>query len=187
MSLKIGGMSISSKPGATSSAILDESQIPTDPAARRLRERYIVARFQQFPHPAQALKNTANVLRWARELLDDDDPRQAAELLQIALEEDPSQRRVWLFLIELAFTANDPGMFSELSDRFLSRFPAAEELTAIDGMGRRLLPNDPRYAKAAPAAMAPGWCTPDSELRDALRQERLHTALTDAMTYHLSR
>jgi hypothetical protein len=180
-------MSIPLKPGGTTHATLGESQLSSDPAARRLRERYITARFLQFPQPANALRDTSNVLRWARELLDDDQPRQSAELLQMALEEEPSQKLVWLFLIELAYVANDHGRFVELSDSFRLRFPQATELPVVDGLGRKLLPNDPRFAHGEPAAVSPGWSTPDSELRDALRQQRLHTALTDAMAFHLSR
>ncbi len=173
--------------GSTGDLILDESRLPRDPAARRLRERYIAARFAQFPNPAQALKNTSNVLRWAQELLDDDEPRQAAELLQMALEESPTQKPLWLFLIELAYVAGDPGTFVELADMFRRRFPAAEEIAAIDSLGRRLLPNDPRYAHADAAILAPGWTTPDSEQRDALRQRKLHQSLVDAMTLLQSR
>jgi hypothetical protein len=173
--------------GSTGNIILDESQLPRDPAARRLRERYIAARFVQFPNPAQTLKNTANVLRWAQELLDDDEPRQAAELLQMALEESPVQRPLWLFLIELAYVAGDPGTFVELSELFRRRFPAAEEIATIDSLGRRLLPGDPRYLHAEAAILAPGWTTPDSELRDALRQRKLHQSLVDAMTLLQSR
>jgi hypothetical protein len=171
----------------TSSIILDEFQLPSDPAARRLRERYIAARYLQFPNPAQTLKNTNNVLRWAQELLDDDQPRQAAELLQMALEESPKQKPLWLFLIELAYVGGDVGGFVELSDAFRKRFADAEELAVMDELGKRLLPADPRFAHAEAAIVAPGWTTPDSGLRDALRQRKLHQSLVEAITFHLSR
>ncbi|MEP7157057.1 MAG: hypothetical protein ABI905_14860 [Betaproteobacteria bacterium] len=167
--------------------ILDESVAPADANARRLRERYIAARFLQFPQPAQALKNTANVMRWARQLMDDDQSRQAAELLQLALEEDLTQQSLWLFLIELAWLGNDPGTFIELSENFRARFPRAETLVTIDSMGKKLLPGDPRYAEADKEFIVPDWSTPESELRDELRQQRLHIALVEAMASHASR
>lgn len=173
-------------PGTTH-ALPDETPLPADAASRRLRERYIAARFLQFPQPAQALRDTGNVLRWARQLLDDDQPRQAAELLQTALEEDPSQRPLWLFLIDLAFMGNDTGVFVELSESFRRRFPDADVIPAIDSLGKKLLPNDPRYARAEAAEMSPGWSMPDAELRDALRQQKLHAALVDAMAFHSAR
>ena len=171
----------------TTHALPDETPLPVDAASRRLRERYIAARFLQFPQPAHALRDTANVLRWSRQLLDDDQPRQAAELLHTALEEDPAQRPLWLFLIDLAFTGNDTGVFVELSESFRRHFPGADAIPVIDSLGRKLLPNDPRYAHADAADTSPGWSMPDAELRDALRQQKLHTALVDAMAFHLSR
>ena len=167
--------------------ILDEALVPADAAARRLRERYIAARFLQFPQPAQALKNTPNVMRWARQLMDDDQPRQASELLQLALEEDLSQRPLWLFLIALAYLAGDPGLFVELSDKFKARFPAFEGMAVMDAMGHKLLPADPRFVHAAQAFIMPDWSTPESELRDELRQQKLHTALVEAMASHAAR
>ncbi|MCY7388228.1 MAG: hypothetical protein LH481_09210 [Burkholderiales bacterium] len=168
-------------------AILDKSQLPTDPAARRLRERYIDARFLQFPQPAQALRNTANVMRWAQQLIDDEQPRLAAELLHVALEEDGSQRPLWLFLIELAFLANDPATFSDLSDTFRQQFLDADATRVIDSMGHKLLPNDPRFAHAEDPEILPDWSTPETALRDELRQQKLHAALVEAMAYHQAR
>ncbi len=168
-------------------AILDESQLPADPAAHRLRERYIAARFLQFPQPAHALRNTSSVMLCARQLLDDEHPRLAAELLQLALEEDRSQRPLWLCLIELAYLDNDPAVFGELSDAFRRRFPDAEALPVIDAMGNKLLPKDPRFAHAVNQVILPDWSNPETEMRDELRQRKLHAALVDAMAVHQSR
>jgi hypothetical protein len=152
-----------------------------------MRERYIAARFLQFPQPAHALRNTASVMRCARQLLDDDHPRLAAELLQLALEEDRSQRPLWLCLIELAYLANDPAAFGELSDFFRQLFPQADALPMIDAMGNKLLPHDSRFAHALNPVILPDWSTPDSELRDGLRQQKLHAALVEAMAFHQAR
>lgn len=165
----------------------EESKVPADPAAQRLRERYIAARFLQFPQPTHALKSTSSVMRWARQLLDDEQPRLAAELLQFALEEDRSQRPLWLCLIELAYLGNDPAAFGELSDSFRIRFPDAEALPVIDAMGNKLIPNDPRFAHAVNPVVLPDWSTPESELRDGLRQQKLHEALVNAMAFHQAR
>jgi len=170
--------------GGSGQAIPDESLRPADAAAHRLRERYIAARFLQFPQPAHALRNTSSVMRCARQLLDDDHPRLAAELLQLGLEEDRSQRPLWLCLIELAYLGNDPAAFGELSDSFRQRFPDAEALPVIDAMGNKLLPHDPRFVHAVHAVILPDWSTPETELRDELRQRKLHEALVDAMAFH---
>ncbi len=167
--------------------ILDESQLPTEVTARRMRERYIAARFLQFPQPAHALRNTSSIMAWARQLMDDDQPRQAAELLQLALEENHAQQPLWLFLIELAYLGKDPGLFVELNDSFKERFPRSEAIPVMDAMGKKLLPADPRFSHAVTDFVLPDWSTPESELRDELRQKKLHLALVDAMAFHSSR
>jgi hypothetical protein len=172
--------------GATQAA-LGSSGPPIDATAVRLRERYIAARFLQFPRPTDALRSTTSVIRWARQLLDDDRPRLAAELLHLALEEDRSQQPLWLCLIELAYLGNDPATFSELSDGFHKLFPNAETLPTIDAMGKQLLPNDPRFAHAENAVVSPDWSTPETEQRDVLRQQKLHEALVGAMAFHQAR
>lgn len=126
-------------------------------------------------------------MRWARQLLDDEQPNLATELLQLALEESRSQKPIWLFLIELAYLGNDPATFGELSDTFRKRFPDADTLPVIDAMGNKLLPSDPRYSHATRPVILPDWSTPESELRDELRQGKLHAALVDAMAFHQTR
>ena len=126
-------------------------------------------------------------MRCARQLLDDDHPRLAAELLQLALDEDRLQRPLWLFLIELAYLGKDPVAFGELSDAFRRFFPQADALPAIDAMGNKLLPNDFRFKHALNPVILPDWSMPDSELRDGLRQQKLHAALVKAMAFHQAR
>ena len=163
------------------------SALPADPAAHRLRDRYIAARFRQFLQPTDALRDTSTIMRCARQLLDDEHPRVATELLQLALEEKPSQRPLWLCLIELAYIGNDAAAFSEFSDAFKQLFPNAESLPVIDAMGNKLLPSDPRFRHAVNPVILPDWSTPESEMRDELRQQKLHAALVDAMAFHLTR
>jgi hypothetical protein len=185
---------------AREGAVLDVSKVQQDIGTRRLRDRYIATRYAQFPEPGIALRHTNDILRWARQLLDDDQPRLASELLHLALEEEPKQRRVWLFLLELAFLNEDATAFNELADEFKKRFVTpdlqsgqgttedekeiAENNKIIDVMGVELAPNDPRYANAGEPTMLPNWSTPDSAERNEAGQRKLHTALTDAIAFH---
>lgn len=185
---------------AREGAVLDVSKVQQDAGTRRLRDRYIATRFVQFPEPGIALRHTSEMLRWARQLLDDDQPRLAAELLNLALEEEPKQRRVWLFLLELAFLNEDATQFNELADEFKKRFVTpetfdeinptddekeiAENHKIIDVMGIELAPNDPRYANAGEPTMLPNWSTPDSAERNEAGQRQLHAALIDAVAFH---
>jgi hypothetical protein len=168
-------------------AILDKSQLPADGAAQRLRDRYIAARFLQFHDAIHGLRETDNVMRRARQLLDDEHPRLAAELLQLAIEEDRSQQPLWLCLIELAYLAGNPAAFAELSDAFRQRFPQSDSLPVIDALGNKLLPNDPRFVHANKPVSLPNWSIPESEHRNEAMQKKLHAALAEAMAQHAPR
>ena len=185
---------------AREGAVLDVSKVQQDAGTRRLRDRYIATRYAQFPEPGIALRHTSEMLRWARQLLDDDQTRLATELLYWALEEEPKQRRLWLFLLELAFLNDDATQFNELADEFKKRFVTperfdeinttddekeiAENHKIIDVMGIELVPNDPRYANAGAPTMLPNWSTPDSAERNEAGQRQLHAALLDAVAFH---
>lgn len=185
---------------AREGAVLDVSKVQQDAGMRRLRDRYIATRFAQFSEPDIALRHTSEILRWARQLLDDDQARLATELLYLALEENPQQRRVWLFLIELAFLGEDVRQFNELADGFKARFMMADDLDRpdsleeekeivennkiIDVMGIELAPNDPRYANAGEPVMLPSWSTPEGADRNEIGQQKLHASLLDAMEFH---
>lgn len=185
---------------AREGAVLDVSKVQQDVSTRRLRDRYIATRYAQFPEPGIALRHTSDILRWARQLLDDDQPRLAIELLHLALEEEPKQRRAWLFLLELAFLNEDTNQFNDLADEFKRRFVTAvsfdmqnasddekeiaENNKIIDVMGIELAPNDPRYANAGEPTMLPNWSTPDSAERNEAGQRQLHAALVNAIAFH---
>lgn len=171
-----------------SGAVLDVSHLAKDATKRRLRERYIATRFAQFPDPGIALRHTSEMVRWARQLLDDDQPRLALELLELALEEDPRQRDVWLFLIEHAFLNSDVTTFNALADEFKQRFnmigAADPAVRTIDAMGVELDPADSRYANAGEPEMLPNWSNPEFAMRNEARQRKFHQSLIDAMAFH---
>lgn len=168
-------------------AILDKSQLPVAPVAQRLRDRYIAARFLQFHEAPHLLRETSSVMRSARQLLDDEHPRLAAELLQIAIEEDRSQQPLWLFLIELAYLGGHPAAFLELVDAFRRQFPQSDASPVAAALGNKLLPNDPRFAGAALPVKLPNWSVPESAQRNESLQKKLHAALAQAMAMHQPR
>lgn len=179
-------------------------QMPIDSNAVRLRDRYIATRFVRFAEPGASFSSTEDVMGWARQLLDDEQPRLAIELLHLALQEYPEQSRLWLFLLELAFLGEDAVLFAELAGLYKERFSngsghdgAGEAspstlttLSIIDAMGHDIAPQDPRYAHVRHKGekfMLPNWSIPDSIERDEPRQKKLHRALVEAMMFHLSR
>lgn len=68
------------------------NQLSEYPICRRLYDQYVASRFSAFSDPRNDLRDSDRVIRYARELFDDEQPRRAIELIRIAIEEDQSQR-----------------------------------------------------------------------------------------------
>jgi O6-methylguanine-DNA--protein-cysteine methyltransferase len=171
--------------------MFDISQLADRATERRLRDRYVSTRFPQFGEPRESLRHTGNVLRWARQLIEDEQPRLARELLQLAIEEDPTQRSVWLALIELAFLDGDVPKFDELATAFEKRFMRDEALRIIHAMGHDLSPLDTRYAAVAGEEAGgieiPNWSVVEIPNRDENFQRRFHDAISDVIGAHSGR
>jgi len=60
----------------------------------------VASRFSAFSDPRNDLRDGDRVIRYARELFDDEQPRRAIELIRIAIEEDQSQRALQLALVQ---------------------------------------------------------------------------------------
>lgn len=171
--------------------MFDISQLVDHVTERRLRDRYVATRFPQFGEPRESLRHTSNVLRWARQLIEDEQPRLARELLQLSIEEDPTQRNIWLALIELAFLDGIQARFDELATAFEKRFFRDEALHIIHAMGHDLSPNDKRYAskdgEPAGSMELPNWSVVEIPNRDEGFQRRFHEAITDVIGAHAGR
>lgn len=96
---------------------------PLDLPQLRVRVRYITARFLQMPEPRISLRNTDEILRWIKQLRDDGLPRSAAELARLAIEEEPEQRLLWLYLLGQAVEDDNATEFTDLAALFHKQFP----------------------------------------------------------------
>lgn len=156
------------------------NQLSAHPIRRRLHDRYVTSRFPAFLEPRQDLRDADRVIRYARELFDDEQPRRAVELIRLAIEEDQSQRGLWLALIELCFLQRDATRFTELILSFATEFAHDPALPTLSAMRRDLVPNDPAMANAPELRELPNWSVPpDSAKNDAL-QRQFHQHLQHA-------
>lgn len=147
---------------------------PLDPALLRIRLKYIGARFLQMPEPRKSLRNTDEILRFAEQMLDDDGARAAAELTRLALEEDPDQRALWLFLFARAFETDDAPAFAELQSLFSARFPDDAVHAEIELLGTWLAaPGHPPPDPARTALWSPSTLLG----RDRRDQRQFHDLL----------
>jgi hypothetical protein len=149
---------------------------PLDPPQLRNRLKYVTARFLQMPEPRVSLRNTAQILGWAQQLLDDGMPSAANELLQLAIEEDSSQRPLWLFLMGRLIADENATAFAELAQTFAREFPEDEARPAIESTANTLSKNGGRLPPDNLDAPAP-WNSAAIMGRDASSQHRLHASI----------
>lgn len=152
---------------------------PLDPPLLRIRLRYVTARFLQMPEPRMSLRNTAEILSWAQQMVDDGMPRAAVELLRLAIEEDPEQRPLWLLLVERTFRDEDVRGFADLVQAFKTQFPADPAFADLDWMERTLTQtiSQPRGDEGSNSG---AWRLPAFAVRDETAQRAMHAALLQA-------
>src|SRR5438094_1906660 len=92
----------------TSAPVWQAVEAPSnDPRCRKIRDRYIRARFPGVARTAIELESAERVIKAARLYFEDGEPDLAFELLDCALEQDPHAEPVWLALLETVFLARD--------------------------------------------------------------------------------
>jgi hypothetical protein len=156
------------------------SQLSAHPIRRRLHDRYVMSRFPAFSDPRQDLRDVDRVIRYSRELFDDEQPRRAIELLRLAIEEDQSQRTLWLALIELCFLVRDATRFTELILAFSVEFALDVELPTLGAMRRDLMPHDAAITNAPKLLELPNWSVPADGTKNEALQKQLHARLQHA-------
>ena len=153
---------------------------PLDPPLLRIRLRYITARFLQMPEPRISLRNTDEILRWAQQMMDDGMPRSATELVRLAIEEDPEQRPLWLFLIGRACEDDNATEFGELVQAFSQQFPGDAATAQIEAMAQRFARTPGTAVVTGTFAAPSGWTASALLGRDDSGQRTLHTSLLRA-------
>jgi hypothetical protein len=147
---------------------------PLAPELLRVRLKYITVRFLQMPEPRMLLRSAADILHWAQQMEDDGFPRAARELTRLAVEEEPTQRTLWLYLLGCAVQDGDASTFSELAQLFSAQFaddPLLPDIAHVGGV----LARDAAAAASMPAAQA--WQLARLTARDSRAQAALHQAL----------
>ena len=153
---------------------------PLDPPLLRIRLKYITARFLQMPEPRISLRNTTDILRWAQQMMDDGMPRAATELVRLAIEEEPEQKKLWQFLLACAFEDDNLPEFTEIAESFEKLFPNDESSAEIDKM-QRLLARGPANASNTGSYIAPDRQRSSTFFgRDESKQRAFHDCLLHA-------
>jgi hypothetical protein len=147
---------------------------PLPPEKLRVRLKYVTARFLQMPEPRILLRSGEDILRWVQQLEDEERFTQARELVRLALEEEPKQRALWLYLFHSVVRAEDAATFTHLARLFSALYPddaVLEDVAYVAGV----LPRDAKAAAAIRAVST--WSIHALTERNVRAQTRLHDAL----------
>lgn len=101
----------------------------------RLRDRYISVRFPGVAKSSQDLEASVQVIKAARLYFEDDSPRHAVELLELALEQHPEEEPLWLALIEILFLVRLRNEFCRAAARFKVQHPHSGQWPEVARLG----------------------------------------------------
>jgi hypothetical protein len=138
-----------------SSAITDDVAVDQDnPAgydarARRIRDRYIGARFPGVARSSADLEKPDRVVKSARLYFEDGQAETALELLDVAIEQDSRAEPLWLAQLEILFLSRNATRFIETARAFRAMHPASEAWNEVARLGRALAPAESLFGPAA--------------------------------------
>lgn len=121
----------------------------TDPVM--LRRRYIEERFPEIAGGTIVLEDPDSVVKAARLFYEDGALPRAVELLQFAVEEQPSAMKPWLALFEIFRLESLAGEFGALAARFREHHGESQNWQKVQFIGRELDPQNPLYHDAPQA------------------------------------
>ena len=122
-----------------------------DARCRRIRDRYIGARFPGVARSSADLESPARVVKAARLYFEDGHVDTALELLDIAIEQDSRAEALWLAQLEILFLGRNAPRYVETARAFRAMHPASEAWNEVARLGRALTPKEALFG----AAMGP--------------------------------
>lgn len=111
-----------------------------DVRTRRIRDRYIGARFPGAVRGEADLENAERVVKSARLYFEDGRLDHALELLDMAIEQDSKVRSLWLAELEILYLASDAARFVQCARAFRALNQACDEWPEVCRLGRALVP-----------------------------------------------
>lgn len=110
-----------------------------------LRKRYLEERFPEVQNGTIVLEDPASVVKGARLFYEDGALTRAVELLQFAIEDNPSEVAPWLALFEIFRLERLTGQFAELANRFREGHGKTEYWRKVQFFGREIDPANALY------------------------------------------
>jgi hypothetical protein len=119
-----------------------------DARCRRIRDRYIGARFPGVARSTADLESPDRVVKAARLYFEDGQVDSALELLDVAIEQDSRAEALWLAQIEILFLVRNAARFVEAARAFRAMHPASEAWPEVARLGLGLAPKEALFGSA---------------------------------------
>jgi hypothetical protein len=157
-----------------------------DRQRRRMRDRYIAARFFGTASSAADLTRVDETIKGARLLFEDGHPDLALELLELALQEAPVEPAFWLARLELLFVTRRAEAFTACAREFREVDRAQAHWPEVERLGRSLAPDEPLFGGGAgkrahdhygPWPDLPNWIRAPWDLTAELKAADFHRAV----------
>jgi hypothetical protein len=129
-------------------ATAEDTPLIGDARCRRIRDRYIGARFPGVARSAADLENPDRVVKSARLYFEDGQADTALELLDVAIEQDSRAQALWLAQLEILFLIRDAQRFTETARAFRALHPVSEAWEEVTRLGRALAPQETMFGAA---------------------------------------
>ena len=119
-----------------------------DARCRRIRDRYISARFPGVARSAADLESPERVIKSARLYFEDGQVDTALELLDVAIEQDSRAEALWLAQLEILFLGRNAARFVECARAFRALHPASDAWAEVSRLGIALSPKESLFGTA---------------------------------------
>jgi hypothetical protein len=120
----------------------DDMPAGHDARSRRIRDRYIGARFPGVARSSADLESPSRVVKAARLYFEDGQTDTALELLDVAIEQDSRAEPLWLAQLEILFLGRNAARFVETARAFRAMHPTSEAWSEVARLGRALVPKE---------------------------------------------
>ena len=163
-----------------------------DARRRKIRDRYIGARFPGVARNAADLASADKVIKSARLYFEEDESAAALELLELAIEEIPHETSLWLARLEILFLTRDRDAFVAGARAFREAHSTHEAWSEIGRLGRAIAPGEALFGDVVaardhehygPWPHLPNWIQAPWDLTAEVVAADFHRALSRLITH----
>jgi hypothetical protein len=158
-----------------------------EPRRRKIRDRYITARFPGVARSSGDLTNAQAMVKAARLMFEEEQADLALELLQLALGEAPQESALWLARLEILFLTRDREGFVATARAFRNAHRSHEAWSEVERLGRALAPGEALFGATSgprehehygPWPHLPNWIQAPWDLTAEIVAADFHRAVT---------